>query len=60
MKRVLSRILVTSGLVLGASMVFTNAVAQETAKPDATKGAQLYDQGDAARGIVACAASPWS
>ena len=55
MKRVLSRILVTSGLVLGASMVFTNAVAQEAAKPDATKGAQLYDQGDAARGIVACA-----
>ena len=57
MKRVLSRMLVASGLMLGAS-VFTSSFAAEgaaPAKPDAAKGAQLYDQGDASRGIVACA-----
>lgn len=56
MKHVLSRIVATSGLVLGASMVSTSfaAEAQGLARPDAAKGAQLYEQGDAARGVVAC------
>ena len=54
MKRVLSRILATSGLMLAASMVSTNAAAESASAPDAAKGAQLYYQGDAARGIVAC------
>lgn len=58
MMRVLSRMLLASGLMLGAFVVCPSAVAQSAAgpvKPDATKGAQLYDQGDASRGIVACA-----
>ena len=57
MMRVLSRMLLVSGLMLGTSVV-SPSIAAETAgpaKPDAAKGAQLYDQGDAARGIVACA-----
>src|SRR5690606_11628337 len=58
MKRVLSRMLVASGLMLGASVIspsFAADGAAGPAKPDAAKGAQLYDQGDASRGIVACA-----
>ncbi|MBO9353109.1 c-type cytochrome [Bordetella petrii] len=57
MKRVLSRMLVASGLMLGASVISPSFAADGAApaKPDATKGAQLYDQGDASRGIVACA-----
>ncbi|CFN57505.1 cytochrome C [Bordetella pertussis] len=58
MKRVLSRMLVASGLVLGASvhsMSFAADGAAGPAKPDAAKGAQLYDQGDASRGVIACA-----
>jgi len=58
MKRVLSRMLVASGLMLGASL-FSSSFAAEgaaaPAKPDAAKGQELYDQGDASRGIVACA-----
>lgn len=58
MKRVLSRMLVLSGLMLGAS-VFTSSFAADGAagpsKPDAAKGGQLFDQGDASRGIIACA-----
>ena len=30
-------------------------MALRPAKPDAAKGAQLYDQGDASRGVIACA-----
>jgi len=58
MKRVLSRMLVASGLMLGASVISSSFAAEgaaAAAKPDATKGAQLFDQGDASRGIVACA-----
>lgn len=59
MKRVLSRMLVASGLLLGASALSTTSFAAEGAagpvKPDAAKGGQLFDQGDAARGIIACA-----
>jgi len=57
MKHVLSRIwVVTSGLMLGASMASSSVAAEAEGfpRPDAAKGAQLYDQGDAARGIVAC------
>ena len=59
MKRVLSRMLVASGLLLGASALSTASFAAEgaagPAKPDAAKGGQLFDQGDASRGIIACA-----
>ncbi|WP_459616232.1 c-type cytochrome [Bordetella sp. 2513F-2] len=57
MKRVLSRMLATSGLVLGVAAHSTCIAqgAQAPAQPDAAKGGQLYEQGDAARGIVACA-----
>jgi len=57
MKHVLSRILVTSALMLGVSMACPGLAAQAEgpARPDATKGARLYEQGDAARNIVACA-----
>jgi len=58
MKRVLSRMLVASGLMLGAS-VFSLSFAADgatgLAKPDAAKGGQLFEQGDIARGIIACA-----
>jgi cytochrome c553 len=59
MKRVLSRMLVASGLLLGASAFSTPSFAADgaagPAKPDAAKGGQLFDQGDASRGIIACA-----
>jgi len=58
MKRVLSKVVLVSGLLLGVSAVSTSMAAGPVtgpAKPDAAKGAQLYEQGDAARGIVACA-----
>ena len=59
MKRVLSRMLVASGLLLGASALSTPSFAADgaagPAKPDAAKGGQLFDQGDASRGIIACA-----
>lgn len=57
MMRVLSRMLLASGLMLGVVVVSPIAAAQGAvgpAKPDAAKGAQLYDQGDASRGILAC------
>lgn len=48
MKRVLSRMLVASGLLLGASALSTASFAAEgaagPAKPDAAKGGQLFDQ----------------
>ncbi|CAM3914270.1 c-type cytochrome [Bordetella bronchialis] len=58
MKRVLSRMLVVGGLVLGTTAVFPGYAADATApaaKPDAAKGEQLYTNGDATRGIIACA-----
>jgi len=58
MKRVLSKVVLVSGLLLGVSSVSISMAAGPVtgpAKPDAAKGAQLYEQGDAARGIVACA-----
>lgn len=56
MKRMLSRIVVASGLLLGSSAVSVAYAADvAVAKPDAAKGEQLYANGDAARGILACA-----
>lgn len=57
MKRVLSRVVIASGLLLGMSAmspVLAAGAAAGPAKPDAAKGAQLYEQGDNARGVVAC------
>lgn len=58
MKHVLSRILITSGLLLSCSL-FTAAHAAEAgagvAKPDMAAGQKLYTDGDATRGIVSCA-----
>lgn len=57
MKRVLSRMIAAGGLVLGASVMSTSFAADGApapAKPDAAKGAQLFQQGDAARGVIAC------
>jgi cytochrome c553 len=61
MKRVLSLMLVTSGLMFGATAlspsVAADAPAAAPARPkiDPAKGEQLYANGDAARNIVACA-----
>ena len=59
MKRVLSRMLVASGLLLGASALSTASFAAEARpvrpNPMLPKGGQLFDQGDASRGIIACA-----
>ncbi|SAI66973.1 cytochrome C [Bordetella ansorpii] len=57
MKHVLSRMLVASGLMLVASAYTVSSAAEAGAgpsKPDAAKGEQLFTQGDAARGIIAC------
>lgn len=56
MKRVLSRMLMASGLMLGASLVAPSFAAQEgLPSPDAARGGTLYEQGDASRGIISCA-----
>lgn len=57
MKRVLSRMLVASGLMLGASLTVPSFAAQPQGfpSPDAERGGTLYEQGDAARGIISCA-----
>ncbi|MGB3288914.1 MAG: c-type cytochrome [Burkholderiaceae bacterium] len=56
MKRMLSSIVVASGLLLGSSVVsLAYAADVAVAKPDAAKGEQLYTNGDSARGIMACA-----
>ena len=64
MKRVLSRMFVASATMLGAAVVLPAALISPCAaaeapsgpaKPDATRGGNLYEQGDAARNIIACA-----
>ncbi|MGE4371071.1 MAG: cytochrome c [Burkholderiaceae bacterium] len=56
MKRMLSRIVVASSVALVSSVVSVAYAAGEgVAKPDAAKGEQLYANGDASRGILACA-----
>jgi len=55
MKRVLSRMLLASSVVLGFSVVSVSLAAEVAVpKPDAAKGEQLFTKGDPARGIVAC------
>lgn len=53
MKRTLSRILVTSGMLLGCSLS-SAAFAQQAVKPDAAKGEELFNNGDMSRGLVSC------
>ncbi|HLU20526.1 MAG TPA: c-type cytochrome [Pusillimonas sp.] len=55
MKRVLSRILIISGVMLGCSVVSVGYAQGAATKPDGAKGEALYTNGDAARGIVSCA-----
>lgn len=55
MKRMLSRMVVASGMLLGTCVVSVSHAAEAVAKPDAAKGEQLYVNGDAARGVIACA-----
>ena len=56
MKPVLSRMLVASSLMLGASLAMPSFAAENgLTKPDAVRGGNLFEQGDAARGIVSCA-----
>lgn len=55
MKRVLSRIMLASSVVLGFSLVSVSVAAElAVPKPDAAKGEQLFTKGDPGRGIVAC------
>ena len=55
MKRVLSSMLVASSLLLGSSLVSVSHAADAgVPKPDAAKGEQLFVNGDAGRGILAC------
>lgn len=55
MKRMLSSMVVASGMLLGTCVVSVGHAAEAAAKPDAAKGEQLYVNGDAARGVIACA-----
>lgn len=56
MKPVLSRMLVASSLMLGVSLAMPSIAAEEgPAGPDAARGGNLFEQGDAARGIISCA-----
>lgn len=55
MKRVLSRILMISSVMLGCSVASVTYAQKGAVKPDAAKGEALYTNGDAARGIIACA-----
>ena len=56
MKLMLSRIVIASSLLLGSSVVSVAYAADvAVAKPDAAKGEQLFTNGDASRGILACA-----
>ena len=53
-RRTLFRMLVAGCLAVCAACAHAADV-QATTKPDAAKGGQLYEQGDAARGIISCA-----
>lgn len=55
MKRMLSRVVVASGVLLGTCVVSVSHAAEGVAKPDAKQGEQLYVNGDMARGVIACA-----
>lgn len=56
MKRVLSTIVVTTGLVFaGFALPAAYAADEGVAKPDGAKGEELYVNGDMSRGVLACA-----
>lgn len=56
MKRMLSRFVIASGVALVSSVAsVAYAASAGVPKPDAEKGEQLYVNGDASRGILACA-----
>jgi cytochrome c553 len=55
MKRVLSTIVVTTGLVFAGAALTAAYAADGVTKPDASKGEQLYANGDMGRGVLACA-----
>jgi len=58
MKYLLSKVVLAGCLLLGVSAMSPSIAAGAAAgpaKPDAAKGATLYERGDAARGVVACA-----
>ncbi len=56
MKRMFSRIIIASGILLGSSVVsIASGAPTAVAKPDAAKGEQLYAEGDMTRGVLACA-----
>ncbi|MFA7668856.1 MAG: c-type cytochrome [Burkholderiaceae bacterium] len=54
MKRMLSRMVVASGVLLGTCVVSISH-ASGVATPDAAKGEELYANGDMARGVISCA-----
>lgn len=54
LKRVLSRIVIASGLVAACSTLSLAHAADTAAKPDAAKGEQLYLNGELSRGVLAC------
>lgn len=53
MKRVLTKILLTSSFILG-SLGLGTSYAVELTRPDAEKGEQIYLHGDPTRGVLAC------
>lgn len=53
MKRVLKKIFLTGGFILG-SIAVTASHAVDLSRPDVEKGEQIYMQGDPARGVLAC------
>lgn len=55
MKRMLSRMVVASGVLLGTCVVSVSHAAEAVAKPDLAQGEQLYVNGDVSRGIISCA-----
>lgn len=56
MKQVLSKILVTGGVMMGLAMSSSNFAMAQSAKPDVKVGEALYMNGDMSRGILACVA----
>lgn len=54
MKRMLSRVLVASGVLLGTCAISVSQAAEVNAKPDAAAGEALYINGDMSRGVIAC------
>ena len=57
MKHLLSRLLFSSFALISACSVTTAVLASDVAgpvKPDVAKGAKLFNEGDPARGVIAC------